>query len=94
MKLRINKLKENVAASSPSRGSVLTNPQQPGGRFGSELNNSNVPESFPLKPGKAMAIFKNILSEYEKGEILNYREIYCVGEHAANQKVTLSALFL
>ena len=63
--------------SSPSRGSVLTNPQQPGGgRFGSDLNHCDAKETFPMKPGKAMSIFKNILTEYEKGEILNYREIY------------------
>lgn len=64
-----------VTVSSPSRGSVLTNPQQPGGRFGSSLNNSNS-ENLPLKPGKAIQIFKNVLTEYERGEILNYREIY------------------
>jgi hypothetical protein len=65
-----------VTASSPSRGSVLTNPQQPGGRFGSSLNNSNTQDNYPLKPGKAIKMFKNVLTEYEKGEILNYREIY------------------
>ena len=65
----------NVTASSPSRGSVLTNPQQPGGRFGSSLNNSNS-ENLPLKPGKAIQIFKNVLTDYERGEILNYREIF------------------
>lgn len=65
-----------LAISSPSRGSVLTNPQQPGGRFDSSLNNSNTQDSYPLKPGKAIQIFKNVLTEYEKGEILNYREIY------------------
>lgn len=71
-----------VTASSPSRGSVLTNPQQPGGRFGSSLNNSNTQDIYPLKPGKAIQLFKGILTDYEKGEILNYREIYFVGEHA------------
>ena len=76
-----------ITASSPSRGSVLTNPQQPGGRFGSSLNNSNTQETFPLRPGKAIQIYKSVLSEYEKGEILNYREIYYVGENAANKKV-------
>lgn len=65
-----------VTASSPSRGSVLTNPQQPGGRFGSSLNNSNTQDIYPLKPGKAIQMFKNVLSDYERGEILNYREIY------------------
>lgn len=78
----------NVTASSPSRGSVLTNPQQPGGRFGSSLNNSNS-ENLPLKPGKAIQIFKNVLTDYERGEILNYREIYWVGEHAAPKKVNI-----
>lgn len=40
----------------------------------------------PLKPGKAIQIFKNFLTEYEKGEILNYREIYYAGENTT-QKV-------
>lgn len=65
-----------VTKSSNSRGSALTNPQQPGGRFGSSLNNSNTQEPFPLKPGKAIQQYKTVLTEYEKGEILNYREIY------------------
>jgi len=77
-----------ITASSPSRGSVLTNPQQPGGRFGSSLNNSNTQDTYPLKPGKAIQLFKHVLTEHEKGEILNYREIYCVGEQAAGKKVS------
>lgn len=84
------KLQESMVASSPSRGSVLTNPQ--GGRFGSSLNNSNTQEQFPLKPGKAIQVFKGVLTEYEKGEILNYREIYCVGEKATHKKVGLGLL--
>ena len=83
------KLQESlITASSPSRGSVLTNPQQPGGRFGSSLNNSNTHDTYPLKPGKAINMFKNVLSDYEKGEILNYREIYYLGENAATKKVS------
>ena len=65
-----------LTVSSPSRGSVLTNPQQPGGRFGSSLNNSNTQDQYPIKPGKAMQIFKNVLTEHERREILDYREIY------------------
>jgi dual specificity tyrosine-phosphorylation-regulated kinase 2/3/4 len=88
-----HKIHESViTASSPSRGSVLTNPQQPGGRFGSSLNNSNTQDNYPLKPGKAIQMFKNVLTEYEKGEILNYREIYWVGEGAANKKIKGSLL--
>jgi hypothetical protein len=81
-----------LTGSSPSRGSVLTNPQQPGGRFGSSLNNSNTQESYPFKPGKAIQLFKNILTEYEKGEILNYREIFYAGEHAGVKKLKGSLL--
>lgn len=77
-----------VTASSPSRGSVLTNPQQPGGRFGSSLNNSNTIDSLPMKPGKAIQIFKNFLTEYEKGEILNYREIYYAGENTTQKVIS------
>lgn len=81
-----------LTGSSPSRGSVLTNPQQPGGRFGSSLNNSNTQDSYPYKPGKAIQLFKGILTEYEKGEILNYREVYYAGEHAGTKKLKGSLL--
>lgn len=88
-----HKLHESVVtASSPSRGSVLTNPQQPGGRFGSSLNNSNTQDNYPLKPGKAIQMFKSVLTEYERGEILNYREIYWVGEGAVGNKIKGSLL--
>ena len=86
-----------VTVSSPSRGSVLTNPQQPGGRFGSSLNNSNLnnsntQDSYPLKPCRAIQIYKNVLSDYETAEILNFREIYYVGENAASKKIKGSLL--
>jgi len=87
------KLNESlVTKSSASRGSVLTNPQQPGGRFGSSFNNSNTQQPLPLKPGKAIQMFKSVLTEYERGEILNYREIYWVGENAGNKKIKGSLL--
>ena len=86
----IQKLQESlITVSSPSRGSVLTNPQQPGGRFGSSLNNSNTQDSYPLKPGRAIQLFKTVLTDYETAEILNFREIYYVGENASSKKVTI-----
>ena len=84
----IQKLQDSlITVSSPSRGSVLTNPQQPGGRFGSSLNNSNTQDGYPLKPGRAIQLYQSVLSDYETAEILNFREIYYVGENATNNKV-------
>ena len=91
----IQKLQESlITVSSPSRGSVLTNPQQPGGRFGSSLNNSNTQDSYPLKPGRAIQLFKTVLTDYETAEILNFREIYYVGENASSKKVTIFNLLI
>ena len=91
----IQKLQESlITVSSPSRGSVLTNPQQPGGRFGSSLNNSNTQDSYPLKPGRAIQLFKTVLTDYETAEILNFREIYYVGENASSKKVTIFNLLV
>ncbi len=45
-----------------------------------EENYTEEPE-FPLKPGKAIKTFNNILSDYEKGEILDYKSVWYVGEN-------------
>ena len=34
---------------------------------------------YPMKPGKAIALSKNELTNYEQGEILKYSEIYFIG---------------
>ena len=35
-----------------------------------------------MRPGKALKLFLNQLTDYEKGEILDYQEIYFVGLQA------------
>lgn len=32
-----------------------------------------------MKPGKALKLFLNQLADYEKGEILDYQEVYYLG---------------
>ena len=34
---------------------------------------------FPIKPAKALSVFKSELTNYEQGEILRYNEIYYIG---------------
>jgi hypothetical protein len=36
-----------------------------------------------LKPGQAIKVYKDSLTEFEKGEILGFWEIYCIGEKAS-----------
>lgn len=35
--------------------------------------------SFPITPAKALKLFMNQLTDYEKGEILDYKQIYYLG---------------
>ncbi len=35
---------------------------------------------WPLKPGKAIKTFHETLTDFEKGEILDYKQVWCVGE--------------
>ncbi len=37
---------------------------------------------FPMKPSKALKLFLNQLSDYEKGEMLDYQEVYFLGLQA------------
>eukprot|EP01022_Parablepharisma_sp_SALTPOND_P012846 TRINITY_DN1668_c0_g1_i1.p1 TRINITY_DN1668_c0_g1~~TRINITY_DN1668_c0_g1_i1.p1 ORF type:complete len:896 (-),score=44.75 TRINITY_DN1668_c0_g1_i1:6443-9130(-) len=38
--------------------------------------------TYPINPGKALKLFLDKLSDYEKGEILDYKNIYFVGQDA------------
>lgn len=39
-------------------------------------------QKFPMKPDKALKLFFNQLTDFERGEILNYPEIYYLGLNA------------
>ena len=43
-------------------------------------------KEFPLKPGAAIKVYGDLLTDFEKGEILGYWEIYCVGEKSEKIK--------
>jgi dual specificity tyrosine-phosphorylation-regulated kinase 2/3/4 len=51
-----------------------------------QITNKNCPKDqsiqYPLKPGQALRNFMHKLSDYEKGEILDYRQIYFLGLEA------------
>lgn len=53
-----------------------SNPQQP----------SFPKKTWPMKPGYCIKTYKDELTEYEKGEILQYRKIYFVGTKAEKIK--------
>lgn len=36
---------------------------------------------FPLKPGKAIKHYQNVLTDYEKGEILDFKQVWYAGEN-------------
>ena len=68
---------------SPNNESASTNPQAP------KTVQSEKPE-FPLGAGKALKLYMNKLSDYEKGEILDYRQVYFLG--LESKKVKASSL--
>ena len=43
-------------------------------------------QHYPLKPGKAIKQFMDVLTDYEKGEILDFKEVYFVGPKAKKIK--------
>ena len=45
--------------------------------------------SFPLKPGRAIRTYSDKLTDYEKGEILDYKQIWFVG-HECTDKINAS----
>lgn len=70
----------------------MTNPQgsSHGGRLlvhsskGNSVNDNA--KEFPLKPGSAIKHFADTLTDFEKGEILGFWEIYFIGEKAEKVK--------
>jgi hypothetical protein len=70
----ISKSKQVGRASSLSRGSIGSS---------SAGGNQNKPKkTWPMKPGYVLNTYKVVLTDYEKREILNYRQIYFVGPNA------------
>jgi len=68
----INKTIAQLKSARSPTGSSFTNPQAP------KTVQSEKPE-FPLGAGKALKLFMNSLSDYEKGEILDYRQVFFLG---------------
>lgn len=52
------------------------------------LSSARVPEEvqYPLTPAKALKLFMQYLTDYEKGEILDYKQIYFLGLNAKKIK--------
>ena len=65
---------------SDSRKEVQSHPMSP------ESSNPQQPsfpkKTWPMKPGYCIKTFAKELTEYEKGEILQYRKVYFVGSKA------------
>ena len=47
--------------------------------------------SVPMTPGAALKQHLDTLSDYERGEIIEYTEIYCTGHGADKVRATLMA---
>ena len=47
--------------------------------------------SLPMTPGAALKLHLDTLSDYERGEIIEYTEIYCTGHGADKVRATLMA---
>lgn len=69
----INKTIAQLKSSrSPNNNSASTNPQAP------KTVQSEKPE-FPMGAGKALKLYMQKMSDYEKGEILDFRQVYFLG---------------
>lgn len=78
---QINKTLAQLKSSRSPNNSASTNPQAP------KTVQSEKPE-FPLGPGKALKLYMNKFSDYEKGEILDFRQIYFLGLESKKIKGT------
>jgi len=80
----VNEIKKTIQQLKSWRSpnsSAFTNPQAP------KTVQSEKPE-FPLGPGKALKLFMGKMSDYEKGEILDYRKVYFLGLESKKIKGT------
>lgn len=68
----INKTISQIKSGRSPTGSSFTNPQAP------KTVQSEKPE-FPMGAGRALKLFMPKLSDYEKGEILDFRQVYFLG---------------
>ena len=41
---------------------------------------------WPLKPGKAIQTFREELTDFEKGEILDFKKVYYLGQNCTSKK--------
>ena len=51
----------------------------------------SLPLTLPMTPSAALKLHLDTLSDYERGEILEYTEIYCTGHGADKVRATLMA---
>ena len=73
----------------------MTNPQgsSHGGRlhvYNTVSNSTFDNRELPMWPGQAIKHFKHLLNDFEKGEILGFKEIYFIG--STDQKINGSCL--
>lgn len=70
---QVTQTKKDEKASSHSRGS---------GSHSESGKGSKPKKTWPMKPGYVLNTYRDVLTEFEKGEILDYRQIYFVGPNA------------
>ncbi|CDW76667.1 serine threonine protein kinase [Stylonychia lemnae] len=68
-------LKEQLKAQINKQHQAFSNPQSI-----SQIDATEV--RYPISPGQALKLFLNNLTDYEKGEILNQKEVYFLGLNA------------
>ena len=73
-------LKEQLKAQIQKQAHGFSNPNQPS----SQIEADEI--QYPISANKALKLFMNNLTDYEKGEILDYEEIYFLGLNAPKIK--------
>lgn len=77
----INKTINPAKSGRSPTETTFTNPQAP------KTVTSEKPE-FPMGAGKALKLFMGKISDYEKGEILDYRQVFFLGLESKKVKAT------
>jgi dual specificity tyrosine-phosphorylation-regulated kinase 2/3/4 len=60
-----------------SQGPIMIDGEKEDSENSDQLTETKI--EYPLQPGKALKLFSNKLTEYEKSEILEYKHIYFLG---------------
>ena len=93
---RESQLEHTLATSSHRQGSLVSqriHNSEKNSEPETRLDTRNI-STLPLSPPQTLKLYRDKLTDYEKGEILDYQEIYFIGNTSNKQKPTRSSVDL